>query len=200
MAHLQAQTEAAPPTTLLSDSFNTPNTPMDAVAAEVGGVNWQELRGVWEASSSAVGVVSATDNTQPVLAADVGQSDFTVTWAVGDVWERSAAYFPFRIANEDSMLFVTDSLVNSSIGLLKATGPAANTSLATTASGGPFASEDEVKIIANGTSIEVYRNDVLVLSHTTSELQTETKVGFASYRSGGSGGLNVLWDLIEVVG
>lgn len=166
-------TAVAPPTPVyvVSDTFTRSD---GALGNAETGQAWLTTGGTWAISN---GAVTCTTNTGSYYAyLESGKSDIDIA---ADLIFAGNAGLVFRMVDANNMLFVRIAGAGPQLGLYKSVS-GSNTSIGgytfTPVSGTTY----RVRVVASGSSIQVYLDGILVITVTDTTYQTATKVGFRS--------------------
>lgn len=154
---------------LVSDSFDRADSTTSLGTADSGQV-WTAHSGTWGISSNKGYLASTTG--QAAASVDAGASDVEVSADItlSPTTDRADAGLVFRLADDSNYLLALINKVtgSNSIQLFKRQA-GSFTHLASVGSQGHVnGTTYDLRVVANGSSIEVFRDDTSVLTHTLS--------------------------------
>lgn len=159
------------------DSFNRADNASSLGTADSGHV-WTAINGTWGIASNQGRCVSTT--TDPVAVVETGASDVTVEFTLAAIDDGGVA---FRVADNNNYLEAQLNAGPSRVQVWRKQS-GSFTQLASVALGTAPANGDVIKVVLIGSSIEVFRNGVSVLSTTSAFNQSVTRHGIYLERGG----------------
>jgi hypothetical protein len=174
---------------LAQDSFNRADNATTLGSSDTGQTYTYMNSSVWGISANQAYCISGSNPMGALL--DVGQSDIAITVKVAKVNDNFACFLRVDPVAKTGIAF------QAATGALQRFSGSTFINIATSSVG---ATGDIIKIVAQGSSLTVYRNGTQIISTTSTINQTLTKHGIGNWRGGGTG--NGLWDdlLIEDLG
>ena len=165
-------------TTAVSDTFtDTNDTALTSHTMDVGS-GWTAIAGTFKISGN--NAVSNSVVNEDRTYCDAGQSNYeltcdTVSYYTSSILFRLASIM-FRYQDTNNFWLVDPEFHTSTYALYERVGGSftLRTSVTEALASGAAAA---IKIIANGTSLEVFLNGVSKLTYTSSSFQTQTKCG-----------------------